>query len=162
MTSADYLEVDADVFFNRKVDIIENGKPSFLFGRNQYHLPYFNLMEKIFDIGKVYPYSFINETMFFKRRIVNNFLDSFKIDPKGFFELILNEVNQVNEMSGFSEYEFYGNYVTKYFRDSYNYKYLKTQLGGKYGYWSEDEIRQYVDHFKGTDYDLVSIHSWIQ
>ena len=96
-------------------------------------------MEKIFDLERVYPHSFINETMFFKRSIINHFLDSFKIDPKGFFELILNEVNRVNEMSGFSEYEFYGNYVTKYFKDSYNYKYLKTYLGGKYGLWNEDE-----------------------
>ena len=24
------------------------------------------------------------------------------------------------------------------------------------------KIRQYVNHFKGTDYDLISMHSWIQ
>jgi hypothetical protein len=162
VTEDDYLEVDADVFFNRKVDIIDSGKPSFLFGRDQYHVPYFNLMERVFDLEKVYPYSFINETMFFKRSIINQFLDSFKIDARGFFELILNEVNRVNEMSGFSEYEFYGNYVTKYFKDCYNYKYLKTQLGGKYGYWAEDEIRQYVNFYKNTDFDLISMHSWIQ
>jgi hypothetical protein len=162
ITSNDYLEVDADVFFNRKVNIIENGKPSFLFGRDQNHLPYFNLMKKVFNLEKVYPHSFINETMFFKRSIIKHLLDSLRIDPHGFFELILAEVNRANEMSGFSEYELYGNYVTKYFKDSYNYKYLKTQLGGKYGYWNEDEIRQYVDFYKGSDFDLISMHSWIQ
>ncbi len=162
VTADDYLEVDADVFFNRKVDIIENGKPSFLFGRDQHHLPYFNLMKKLFDLDRVNWHSFINETMFFKREIINHFLDSFKIDPHGFFELILNEINQVNEMSGFSEYEFYGNYVTKYFPDSYNYKQLKTYLGGKYGHWTESEVKQYVNFFEGESYDLISMHSWIQ
>jgi len=162
VTSDNYLEVDADVFFNRKVDIIENEKPCFLFGRNQNHAPYFNLMKNLFDLEKVYPHSFINETMFFKRSIIKHLLDSLGVDAKGFFELILNEVNKVNEMSGFSEYELYGNYVTKNFKDSYNYKHLSTRLGGKYGYWSEDEIRQYVNSFKGSDFDLVSMHSWIQ
>jgi len=99
--------------------------------------------------------------MFFKRDIINHFLNSFKIDPKGFFELILSEINRVNEMSGFSEYEFYGNYVTKYFKDLYNYKYLKTYLGGKYGLWNENEVRQYIDSFKSSNYDLISMHSWI-
>jgi hypothetical protein len=162
VTSDDYLEVDADVFFNRKVDIIENGKPSFLFGRDQHHLPYFNLMKKVFDLDRVYPHSFINETMFFKRSIINHFLDSFKIDPLCFFERILHEVNRVNEMSGFSEYEFYGNWATRYFEDSYNYKHLKTKLGGMNRNWSESEVRNYVNYYKGSDYDLISMHSWIQ
>jgi hypothetical protein len=162
VTADDYLEVDADVFFNRKVDIIENGKPSFLFGRDQNHKPYFDLMSKLLDIEKVYPHSFINETMFFKRKIISHFLESFEIDERGFFEMILREVNQVNEMSGFSEYEFYGNYVTKYFPDAYNYKHIKAKLGGKYGLWYEDEVRLYVDYCNGLDYDLISMHTWIQ
>ena len=161
VTSDDYLEVDADVFFNKKVNIIENGKPCFLFGRDQHHIPYFNLMEKLFDIERVCPHSFINETMFFKRSIIKHFLDSFKVDARGFFEMIISEVNRVNQMSGFSEYEFYGNYVTKYFKDYYNYKNLKTYLGGKYGQWTENEVRQYVNGFKGSDYDLISMHSWM-
>jgi hypothetical protein len=161
VTSDDYLEIDADVFFNKKIDIIENGKPTFLFGRDQNHLPYFNLMQNIFNLERIYPYSFINETMFFKRSIIWQLLDSINVDARGFFELILNEVNRVNEMSGFSEYELYGNYVTKYFKNSYNYRYLKTQLGGKGSLWKEDEIQRYVNYYKGTDYDLISMHSWI-
>jgi len=162
ITSDDYLEVDADVFFNRKVDIIENGKPTFLFGRDQHHLPYFDFMEKIFDLGRIYPHSFINDTMYFKRSIINHFLSLFELDARGFFEIMLSEANRYNQCSGCSEFELYGNYVTKYFKDSYNYRYLKTYLGGKYGYWNEDEIRQYINYFKGQDYDLISMHSWIQ
>jgi hypothetical protein len=161
VTSDNYLEVDADVFFNRRVDIIENDKPTFLFGGNQYHAPYFNLMKNLFNLDKVYPYSFINETMFFKREIINHLLASIGVDRNGFFELVLNEVNRVNQMSGFSEYELYGNYVTKNFVDLYNYKYLKTHPEGKDRVWKEDEVCEYVNSFKETDYDLISMHSWI-
>jgi hypothetical protein len=119
-------------------------------------------MERVFDLDRVYPHSFINETMYFKRSIIKHFLDSFEIDPKSFFELMLSEVNRYNQMSGFSEFELYGNYVTKYFKDQYNYKYLKTHLGGKYELWNEIEVRMFIDHCKPLDYDLVSMHSWIQ
>jgi len=162
VTSDDYLEIDADLFFNRKINIIENGKPTFLFGRDQHHLPYFNLMKNLFDLEKVYPYSFINETMYFKRSIIKHLLDSLGVNARGFFEMILEEVNRVGEVSGFSEYELYGNYVTKYFKDAYNYKYLKTRTGGMGRILMIEEIQRAVDSYKGTDYDLFTIHSWIQ
>ncbi len=160
VTSDDYLVVDSDVYFNKKINIIENGKPSFLFGNDQHHLPYFRFMETVFNLDKVYPYSFINEMMFFKREIIKHMISSTGFNIYGFFELVIKVLNEINEESGFSEYELYGNYVTKYFKDSYNYKYLKVKRYSKHRIWEEDEIQKYINSVKESNYDLITYHSW--
>lgn len=161
LTQDNYLVVDADAFFNRKVNIIENDKPSFLFGRDQCNQAYFTFMKEVFNLDKVYPYSFINESMFFKREIINHMSASINVDKYGFFDLSVKQLNKMNHDAGISEYELYGNYVTKHFKDSYNYKYIKSYLGGKYEIWKESDVQKYVDSFKGQDVDIVSMHSWV-
>lgn len=161
ITSDDYLVVDSDVYFNKKIDIIENGKPSFLFGKDQHHLPYFRFMKMILNLDKVYPHSFINETMFFKRIIINHILSFIKSNAHGFFELAVDALNEINDKSGFSEYELYGNYVTKYFKDCYNYIYLKANSRMRYRIWEKKEIQNYINFIKKSDYDMAAFHSWM-
>ena len=161
VTSDNYLVVDADAVFNRKIKVIINGKPLFLLGKNQHNKPYFDLMKNVFDLDQVYPHSFINEMMFFKREIIKHFLSYMKVNKYGFFELVLNELNKTDQISGFSEYELYGNYVTKYFPNTYSYKYMNTYSNGKNRVWAEDEIQKYITSFKGLDYDVISMHTWI-
>jgi len=161
ITSDNYLEVDSDVYFNKKIDIIENGKPCFLFGKDQLNQPYFDFTEKVLGFGKVYPYSFVNETMYFKREIIKHMVSSTGFNMYGFFELAAKALNKINDISGMCEYEMYGNYVTKYFKDFYNYKYLKTNCSAKHRIWKKEEIQNYIDSFKGTNYDMISFHSWM-
>jgi len=71
------------------------------------------------------------------------------------------QLNKMNHDAGISEYELYGNYVTKYFNNSYNYKHIKSYLGGKYEIWKESDVQKYVDSFKDEDVDIVSMHTWI-
>ena len=96
--------------------------------------------EKMFNFGKVYKSSFISELMFFKKDIVNDLLNRIGVDKYGFFDKSVNILNKMNVDAGMSEYELYGNYVTKYFNNSYNYKNIKTFLGGKYNTWEIKEI----------------------
>lgn len=161
ITSDDYLVVDSDVCFLKKINIFERGKPTFLFGRDQHHLPYFAYMKKVFNLDRIYPYSFINEVMLFKRDIIRHMVSSTGFNKYGFFELSFNILSKETQPSGFSEYELYGNYVTKYFKDLYNYKYLKTKRGRKHRIWKVEEIQQFIDSCKDTDYDMVAFHSWI-
>jgi hypothetical protein len=161
VTSDEYLVVDADVYFNKKIEIIENGKPTFLFGTDQFHPPYFHFMKNMFDLERVYPFSFINELMYFKRGMIQHILSSIKVNKYGFFELSVNELNKENNASGFSEYELYGNYVTKYFPTLYNYKYIKTYSTAKKEVWSDQDIRKHIAQFKYSDIDILKIHSWL-
>ncbi len=161
ITLDDYLVIDSDIFFNRKVKIIENGKPNFLFGRNQMHEPYFDFIEQLLGFGKLYPYSFINEVMYFKRDILNDIFGKIGGDDKNFFNKTVEILNVMNEDAGMSEYEMYGNYVYKNFKDVYNYKKIKTHLGGKNSLWTNEDVINYRKQFKYKDYDIVSMHSWI-
>jgi hypothetical protein len=161
VTSDNYLVVDADAFFNRPINIIKDGKPSFLFGKDQYHAPYFQFMEDMWNLNRVYPHSFINEVMFFKREYVQHMLYSIECSPKDFFEISVRTLNKLNDASGFSEYESYGNYVTKKFPQAYNYIKLKTSSKGGHKMWQENDIKQYIKSFKGKDIDMISLHSWV-
>ncbi len=160
VTSDDYLVVDSDIFFNRKIDIF-NDKPSFFFGRDQHHLPYFEFMRRLLKLEKTYNFSFINEIMFFKREYIKKILDMLNVDINGFFDLSVDILNDINHDAGLSEYELYGNFVTKYFPDSYNYTHIKTYLGGKYSAWNDQEVYNYIKSFEKSDYDIISMHSWI-
>jgi len=161
ITSDDYLVVDADVYFNKKIDVIENGKPTFLFGKDQLNQPYFDFTEKVLGFGRIYPYSFINEVMLFKREIINHMVSSTGFNIYGFFELATKALNEINSPSGMCEYETYGNYVTKYFKDQYNYRYLKTKRYRKHRIWKTEEIQSCINSIKGSKYDMITFHSWI-
>jgi hypothetical protein len=161
ITSEEYLVVDSDIYFNRKINIIQNGKPTFLFGKDQHHHPYFQFIKDLLYLEREYSFSFINEVMYFKRNIIKDILDRIAVTKYGFFELAVKEINKLKDASGFSEYELYGNYVTKYFQETYNYKYIVTQGKAKREIWTEEDMIQYIESFKNTNVDIIKMHSWI-
>ena len=161
ITLPEYLVVDSDIIFNKKIDIFENYKPNFFFGRNQNHKPYFDFMKRILDLDKSYNYSFINEIMFFKRVFILHMLDVLNVNLDEFFNKSVEILNDMNQDAGMSEYELYGNFVTKYIPNSYNYKKINTYLGGKHNVWSDNDIKEYINKYKNTNYDIISMHSWI-
>ena len=161
ITKDEYFQVDADTYFNKKVNIIENGKPSFLFGIDQNHKPYYDLTQTLFGYGREYPYSFINEMMYFKRSIIQHLVGSTGLSKYGFFALIIAELNRKNEVSGMSEYDLYGNYVTKHFKHQYNYKYLSAFRGAKNGLWTDKEIQESIKKYKDSVFDIITFHSYL-
>jgi hypothetical protein len=161
ITIDNYLVIDSDIIINKKIDIFSENKPCFFIGRNQFHKPYFIFINKLLNINKVYNKSFISEIMYFKRNIINDILKSIDVDHKEFFNKSVKILNDMNEDSGMSEYEMYGNYVVKNYNNIYNFKTIKTHLGGKYSTWSDNEILRYVNNFKNEDFDIISMHSWM-
>ncbi len=118
-------------------------------------------MEKLLKLEKSYNFSFINEIMFFKREYINEILKKLNVDSNGFFNMSVDILNDMNQDAGMSEYELYGNFVTKYFPNSYNYNHIKTYLGGKYSIWNDQDVYNYIKSFEKSDFDIVSMHSWI-
>ena len=161
VTGDNYFQIDADICFNRKVNVIENGKPSFLFGKDQDHPPYREITQKLFGFGREYPYSFINEMMYFKRDVIKELVASTGLTKYGFFEQIINEVNRTQQESGFSEYDTYGNYVTKYLPDTYNYKHLKVLRTSKRRVWRKEEVLTLINKHKNQDFDVLAYHTYL-
>lgn len=160
VTKDDYLVVDADIWINKRI-VIDPETPTFYLGRNQEHRPYFQVMETLFGFGKVYPHSFICEMMFFKRTLVREMLKQAKHTRKAFVEACVEEVVRNGHPSGFSEYETYGNFVTKCFPGIYSYQPITVHHYARKREWTYRELCDYVNALKGNTYDVITMHSWI-
>lgn len=160
VTTDNYLVVDGDVCLNKPLTI-NLGHPHFYLGREQYHLPYFKFLKDVLDLERVYPHSFISEIMLFKRGMISYMLDQLHVDKHGFFDLAVSEINKINDASGFSEYELYGNYVSKHWPDAYQYRPIRVFHQAKKREWTIDEIGLYIHTYSKSTYDLFTMHSWI-
>jgi len=161
VTQDNYLVIDSDVVFLRPLSICDAKGSSFFFGKDQYNSPYFELMTKVLKINKAHPHSFINEIMFFQRSIIKSLLKYVGVSKQGFFDLLVPALNEANEISGFSEYEMYGNYVKEHFPDAYAYVYLRTESIAKKREWTKDEVITYINKYKNSDVSILKLHTWI-
>lgn len=155
-----YLCVDSDLFFNRPIDLFDGTKPKFFISdREQNHQPYFNFMKKSHDLDKQVDHTFINDFMMFDRSVCH--------------EIIGNDIGNLAPLLSFcnrnlsddcllSEFELYGNYVSKHHPEKYIKQNTKTKMFGRYANqpWSEPEIENHILQMKNKDYDLFTIHSW--
>ena len=131
-----YISWDADTIPLREIDMFEDGVPVFDI-KEEYHLPYFTSINKLFltEVKRYDNFSFISEHMIFKKEYVIQMLDDIeknsKLQGMNVFEKILSAVNDIDLlMSGFSEFETYGNYVCNKFPDRYKIRSLKTLRDG--------------------------------
>ena len=151
-----YMCIDSDLIFNRPIDVFAGGKPNFFISdRDQHHIPYFSLMEIYFGFGRQVNHTYINDFMLFDKNVCREMLPDLKT--------FVNDLNEilVNEEYLFSEFETYGNYVTKTHPRMYNHTHTKTKTHGQYKQWSHDEIRSAINMYKGnTNVDLFTIHTW--
>lgn len=160
VTFNNYLVVDSDVFICKKLNIGDDF-PVFYLGKDQLHKPYFDLMKDIVNLDRVYPHSFISEIMYFKREIIDHMLDYLKIDQAEFFLRCVEYINKADDASGFSEYELYGNYVTKNFPNTYQYEHINVLYQAKKRLWTDDEVSNHIKENMNKEYDLLTMHSWI-
>jgi len=160
ITQDNYLVIDGDIFINKPIEI-SSDTPYFFIGMDQYHLPYFHFLKDVMSLDKVYPRSFICEMMFFKRNIIRHILEKMNVDKYQFFDICTDGINKINNASGFSEYEMYGNYVTKNFPDFYGYKDIKVLHQHRKREWEDEEIKKHINKYIGSEYDIFTMHSWI-
>lgn len=151
-----YLIVDADIIFNRPITIFDKGKPTFFFGANQNHQPYFNYTKQMLGINKKHPLSFINEFMLFDKNVIDKILLNFNNDK---FEFIQKSNDIVTNDCYISEYELYGNFVYNKFKDKYNYKNLNYYNRVKPDIWSDGDIERLITTMKRTQFDIFTIHT---
>lgn len=158
VTCDDYIVIDSDTYINFpiKIDIYN---PCFYIGKLQHHQPYFKLMKELFNIDGYTHLSFINEIMHFKRYIVNDMVKKYAKSEKDFIDKCINKINEINDASGFSEYELYGNYASQFFR--YDIQYTSTCQTAKKGLWSDIEIQKHINKYGNSDYGIITMHSWM-
>jgi hypothetical protein len=156
-----YMVIDSDRFFNRRVDLWQDGKPVMLMlSYDQEHGPYFTFNQKMFGFGKTYPHSFLSECTLYSRTLILEMLDTHGYDtPKEFIEAATHVIDGGCYPA---ESELYGSWIWKYHPKLYTFKTIKAIFGGKYGgeKYTDKEIEQAIAERKPQDVDVFSLHSW--
>lgn len=153
-----YLVLDADVFFLKPTQFIQNGIPTMSVG-DEHHIPYFIHMKKLHEsFEKVHSESGICHHMLFNKKYINEIFQLVEDKHnKQFWQVfILSVTEHLNhplhaEESGASEYELYFNYMIKYHPD----KIIVRKLN-----WKNISERSIVTtNVSGLDY--FSICAWM-
>jgi hypothetical protein len=151
-----YLCVDSDLIFNRDFHLFDGEKAKFFISdRDQKHDPYFSFMKMAYDLSRQVGFTFINDFMMFDKAICRQIVP----DIEQFLGLCNDNVSDECLLS---EFELYGNYVTKHHPELYTFKNTKTQTNGRFAHqpWSKEEIINLLEANVDKDIDLFTIHSW--
>ena len=147
----DYLVIDADVFFQTKINFIENNKYCFNTS-DEYNLPYFHHMNKLHNsFKKLHQKSGIAHHMMFNKIIVKEMMDMVQsIHNKPFWQTFIDCVDEQYDSSA-SEYELYFNYMIQYHPDKMIIRNLKwCNISAEYynnGYYDKSLIYVSVCHW---------------
>lgn len=117
------LVVDADTVFVRAVAFDEPAGAVLMYS-DEFYAPYFDACRKLLGRGKSFPFSFVAHAMRFERPAMENLHAAIEAHTgKPWMEAIIESLDP-NEISGFSEYETYGNFryrsggvVTRYWEN---------------------------------------------
>lgn len=107
----DYLVIDSDtVLINKHNFKDECGRYIFQMSE-EWHVPYRKTFEKIFGYNPISKLSFVSHMMIFNKKILGEMKSELeKIHNKKWDEVIIENIDN-SEMSYFSEFETYGNFI---------------------------------------------------
>lgn len=123
ISTSDFVYViDADTVLVQKQKFDKDGKSIFLIS-DEYHLPYFEIYKKIFPNENVKRFSFVAHQMFIdtkKLTLLKNEIAA--IHNCAWYDAILKKLDY-SEISGFSEFETMGNWMSKKFPEQFDFEY---------------------------------------
>lgn len=155
-----FLVIDSDLFFNRRINLFDDGHPVFLLGLAQPEIstdPYFEFSNTMMGIGRVYHHTFLSECTFYNKRLVRQMLnDTGYKNPLEFIE----RAADVIELACFpADAEMYGSYVWKFHPGLYRTRHLVSWMGGLYNTsWTDEQIQQRLAG--AGNCDVLTMHSW--
>ena len=147
-----YLVIDADVFFQTKLQFIENDKYCFNTS-DEYNVPYFQHMNRMHhSFKKLCDHSGIAHHMLFNKNIVKEMFDLVESKHhKPFWQIFMDCVDEQYD-SGASEYEIYFNYMIQYHHDKIIIRNLR---------WSNISVNQYNHNYYDKTLNYISVCHWL-
>ena len=167
-----YLVFDADTVPLTPIPYFDEcGKPQFI-TKKEFCKSYFDTLDVLFN-GEVHrveqQVSYIAENMIINtgimREIIRRIENDGRLSGDVFFERILYAIDKnVVHVTGFSEFETYGNYVMTFYPQMYNRVSLRTQRLGTFLLGSQPDKEQ-LD-WASDSYDIISFEdhgkSWLK
>jgi hypothetical protein len=129
--------------------------------KGEFFAPYFKMIETLFSgqVKRETDFSFISESMLINKRIMLELITTIEnnvaLPGEYFFEKILHAVCS-SGLAGrdFSEYETYGNYVMRYYKEQYSVMRIRSLREAMKFFTSLPEI--YILNYMARDFDTVS------
>lgn len=154
-----YLVLDADVFFLKPTEFMNNNKPIFTTG-DEYHPPYFthmNLLDTNFK--KYHENSGICHHMLLNKNYIKEILNIVETNHKiPFWQAFILFVNEHEKRdiyfgeAGASEYELYFNYMFKNYSDNITIRKLN---------WKNISRQEYYNNDYDQDLDYISVCNYL-
>lgn len=155
-----YLIFDGDTVPLVPLEFFSEGKAIFI-QKGEFFAPYFNMIEWLFkgQVKREVNFSFIAESMLINKHIMLEIIAKIESNPllsgSTFFEKILKSVYSCG-LTGreFSEYETYGSYVMRYYKDLYEVRQVRC-LREAMKFFNKLPAA-YVLNYLSRDFDTVS------
>jgi hypothetical protein len=151
-----YVVVDADTVFLKKIVLINGGK--YIFRRSaQYHLPYFQTYSRLFGYFPERQLSFISNYMVWNTRIVKEMLQKIETATKmKWYKAIISVIDR-REGSSFSEYETYGCYIRKFYPNFFDFVFNRNlELSVSHSVYHP--IISIIARLRG--FESITYHNW--
>ncbi len=157
-----YITWDSDTFPIQPVSFFQDNKPIFI-KKDEYNPAYFETIQRLLNINKCIPDSFIAETMIFKTNIVKEIISKIESNSKlkgnTFYEKILYAIQfSQNPCKGYSEFETYGTYVITNYPDLYTFRQSKGFRNGAKYYGLRPSKKDLSR--ASLKYDIISFERW--
>lgn len=164
-----FLIIESDCIILKDINFFEDEKTIFYLCRDSgEHTPYFNFSNKILGLGREYNHSFISEFMMYDKKIINDLL--YKCGCKTVYDFLKLIYNNVDSDCYPADYELYGNFCYKYYKDNFIIKHISYNFFGRGGIplpsgsfslsgYKDHEIVNIIE--QSSDKDVVSFHTWI-
>jgi len=150
---------DADTVPLREINLFsETGSCSYYSG-GDYHLPYFENIDRLLGLDKARPESFITQNFPILGHQIKAFFEYIeRRHSKNWWEAVIESIN-FDEMSGFSEYEALGTFVS-FFED----KAVGEKQSGAWSYGSARQVSHHLGPKKAqlAEIDFLAVEDWAQ
>lgn len=124
-----YTVWDADTFPLKHIELFSKENKPYMHTKTEYHVAYFETLEKLLNMKKEVDFSFISEKMTFSKKIMQELLNEISkanVQGNSAIEKIIFAASMSSNELGFSEFETYGTYVHYKYPDFYQIQNIKS------------------------------------
>lgn len=149
---------DADTIPLKKLKFEQEGRLIYFMGHEN-HGPYFETLKKLLQIDKKVDFSFIAQSFVFKKKWIKEFLSELEqIAGIKWWEAILRAID-LEEISGFSEYETLGNWLMLRHKDQIAFSTAKWERMG----FSKADLHELGKYqLENPAISFISFEAWDQ
>lgn len=164
VTSDSYLTIDSDVVFLRPLRMYTDAKqpkPIWWRGWEQNNRPYYEFQERVFNLSRDFPGTFLCDMNFFDRRIIHELMDRNNYTVES---LARKTAEIISPTCYPSEADIYMQYVWAYHSGMYEIRQAKVYAKGRHIQSITDQawpdLEEEIERVSKEDFDIAMFHSW--